>query len=284
MEDKFFNSSEVDRIIRNALSEDIRSGDITTSATTNSRTKAKAVITAKSKGILAGIHIAARTFTLVNDNISLFFPVEDGREVSRGDDILKISGSASSILKAERTALNILCRMSGIATITNIAVEAVKGTGAKVLDTRKTMPGLRVLDKYAVKTGGGTNHRYGLYDMFLIKDNHIAAAGGISNAVRKCIDFREKKGLDSIIIAEADTIEKAEDAVKAGADRILLDNMTPEKIKKAVNVLGGKVKLEVSGGVGLKNIRKYAETGVDYISMGMLTHSVPAVDFSLNFD
>jgi nicotinate-nucleotide pyrophosphorylase (carboxylating) len=284
MENKHYNISEVDRIIRNALKEDIRAGDITTRATVSSRTNTRAVITAKSKGILAGIRVAARTFILVNDKLSMFFPFEDGREVNRGDDVLKITGSASAILKAERTALNILCRMSGIATITNKAVESVKGTGANVLDTRKTMPGLRILDKYAVQAGGGTNHRFGLYDMFLIKDNHIAAAGGISNAVKKCIGYRTKKNLDLIIIAEADTLEKAKEAAEAGADRILLDNMSPEEIREAVKILKGKVKLEVSGGIDLDNIREYAETGVDYISMGMLTHSVPAVDFSLNFE
>ncbi len=282
--DRYFTNKEIDRIIRNALKEDIRSGDITTRATTNSRITVKATITAKSSGILAGIQIAARTFTLVNERITLYFPIKEGSKVKNGDDVLRITGSASSILRAERPALNILSRMSGVATITNKAVEKVRGTPAKVLDTRKTMPGMRILDKYAVRTGGGTNHRYGLYDMFLVKDNHIAAAGGIKEAVKKCIDYRKKKRLDRIIIAEADTIRKAEDAAKAGADRIMLDNMTVEQIKKAVDVLHGKVMLEVSGGINLKTIREYAETGVDFISMGMLTHSVPAVDFSLNFD
>ncbi|MFC1565091.1 carboxylating nicotinate-nucleotide diphosphorylase [candidate division KSB1 bacterium] len=284
MTDTYYNYSEIDPVIKNALKEDIRSGDITTAATVSPRTGANAVIIAKAKGILAGINVCARTFTLVNEKTSLFFPLEDGNEVTKGTEVLRISGQASSILKSERTALNILCRMSGIATMTREAVNLVKGTKAVILDTRKTMPGLRILDKYAVTAGGGTNHRFGLYDMFLIKDNHIAAAGGISNAVKRCIKYRAKKNLKSIIIAEADTLKKAADAAESGADRILLDNMNPEQIKEVVNKLGGKVKLEVSGGINLKNIRKYAETGVDHISMGMLTHSVPAVDFSLNFD
>jgi len=269
------------RIIKAALKEDIRTGDITTNAVIRPRQKASAVIIAKSGGILAGIHFCAQTFSIVNENISMSFPVEEGKSIKKGQRVLEIRGSAVAILKAERTALNLLGRMSGIAALTAKFVEKVKGTKVKVLDTRKTMPGLRLFDKYAVRVGGGYNHRYGLDDMFLIKENHAAAAGDIAAAVRKCLDYRKRYNMDAQIVAEASSLETAEKAADAGADRILLDNMTPDDVREIVQKLHGKVELEVSGGITLKNVRAYAETGVDYISIGMLTHSAPAVDFSL---
>ena len=268
-------------IIKAALNEDIRTGDITTDAVVSPRKKARAVIIAKSTGILAGIHFCAQTFSIVNNNISIFFPVEEGKSIKKGQRVLEIRGPAGAILKAERTALNLLGRMSGIAALTAKFVEKVKGTDTKILDTRKTMPVLRLFDKYAVRVGGGYNHRYGLDDMFLIKENHAAAAGDVAAAVRKCLDYRKRYNMDAQIVAEASSLETAERAAGAGADRILLDNMTPDEVREIVQKLHGKVELEVSGGITLKNVRAYAETGVDYISIGMLTHSAPAVDFTL---
>ncbi|MFC1513575.1 carboxylating nicotinate-nucleotide diphosphorylase [candidate division KSB1 bacterium] len=272
---------EAHKIIKNAVREDIRTGDITTTATTNPRQKAKAVITAKSPGVLAGILCCSYTFSMINSNISMFFPVEDGSRIKKGQHVLEIRGSAAAILKAERTALNLLGRISGIATLTAKFVNEVKGTKAIILDTRKTMPGLRLFDKYAVRAGGGQNHRYALDDMFLIKENHIAAAGGVRSAVESCINLRKSRKLDAKIVIEASDIKSARTAADAGAERILLDNMNPDQIREAVKAIGNKIELEVSGGITLKNIRSYAETGVDFISIGMLTHSVKAVDFSL---
>ncbi len=274
-------SDKADRIIMAALKEDIGTGDITSSATTNPRSKATGVIVAKSKGVLAGLYICARTFQLVNRNSKFELKANEGSKLNKGQEIIEISGSASAILKAERTALNLLGRISGIASLTHKAMDEIAGTEAVVLDTRKTMPGLRYFDKYGVKAGGGQNHRFGLYDMFLIKENHITAAGSVKNAVEKCKDYRKKKGLEVKIVTEAETLEEAIEAVRAGTDRILIDNMTPEKTSDVVSKLKGKVEFEVSGGINLDNIREYAETGVDYISMGMLTHSVPVIDYSL---
>ncbi|KPK90529.1 hypothetical protein AMJ80_08295 [bacterium SM23_31] len=269
------------RIIKAALKEDIRTGDITTNAVVSPRRKSYAFIISKSRGILAGIHFCAQTFSIVNENISISFPVEEGKSIKKGQRVLEIRGSTGTILKAERTALNLLGRMSGIATLTAKFVEKVKGTDTKILDTRKTMPGLRLFDKYAVRAGGGYNHRYGLDDMFLIKENHIAAAGDIAAAVQKCLDYRKRHNKDMQIVSEASSLEDSEKAAGAGADRILLDNMTPHEVHRIVKKLRGKVELEVSGGITLKNVRAYAETGVDYVSVGMLTHSASALDFSL---
>jgi len=268
-------------VIKAALKEDIRTGDITTRAVISPRTRSHAAVTAKSAGTLAGIYFCARTFTLLNRAMSFNFPVEEGSPFKKGQRVLEIRGSTAAILQGERTALNLLARMSGIATLTRTLVETVKGTGARILDTRKTMPGLRLLDKYAVRIGGGYNHRFALNDMFLIKENHISAAGSIEKAVTKCRDYRAKHGLDAIIVAEASTPADAKRAAAAGAGRILLDNMKPDEIRETVRVLGSRVELEVSGGITVRNIRRYAETGVDYISVGILTHSAPAADFSL---
>ncbi len=278
-----FEQQEMYRILKTALMEDIGSGDITTKATISQRATTHATITAKSSCVLAGIQVAASCFPLLNNNISISMSYEDGDHIGKGDIVLEIVGPTRAILQAERTALNLLGRMSGIATVTAQFVEKTSGTNAKVLDTRKTMPGLRLLDKYAVRAGGGYNHRVGLYDMFLIKENHITAAGGIPEAVERCKAFQKlHKTLESTtIIVEASTPEEAETACAAGAGRILLDNMKPAAIRAIVTKLQGKVKLEVSGGITLKNVCEYAETGVDYISIGMLTHSPPSADFSL---
>ena len=280
----FISSEELQqsrRIIRSALREDIRTGDITTYAAVSPRKKAHAVIQAKSSGILAGIHFSAQTFLILNKSMSMFFSIEEGFSIKTGQTVLEVRGPAGAILKAERTALNLLGRMSGIATITAKMVARVTGTKARILDTRKTMPGLRIFDKYAVRVGGGGNHRFGLDDMFLIKENHIAAAGSLSGAVSSCVSYRSRLKQKKPVVVESSSLEAAEEAVEAGADRVLLDNMTPVQVEEVASKLLGKIELEVSGGITLNNVREYAETGVDYISVGMLTHSVPAVDFTL---
>ena len=273
--------NEARRIIRTALKEDIRTGDITTAATISPRSKSHAVIIAKSPGVLAGTVFCGRVYTEVSAAVALHFPVEDGTAVEPGAVVLEIRGPSAAILKAERTSLNLLARMSGIATMTRHIVDRLRGTKAVLLDTRKTMPGLRLFDKYAVRAGGGTNHRYALDDMFLVKENHISAAGGITEAIERCQSYRKSRGLEARIVVEAATMDEARRALQCGADRILLDNMSPAQVGEAVKELGGKIDLEVSGGITLENIREYAETGVDYISTGVLTHSVKAMDFSL---
>jgi len=275
-------------LIKHALKEDIRSGDCTTAAIVPPQKTAYAVIMAKSPGVLAGIPFCAQTFAILSKRMSFYLPVEEGSQLEPEMCVLEIQGNACAILKGERTALNLLGRMSGIAAKTAQFVEAVKKTHVKILDTRKTAPGLRIFDKYAVRAGGGYNHRFGLDDMFLIKENHIAEAGDAAEAVRRCIAYRKKHTLNQPIIAEADTIETALKEVEAGADRILLDNMSPDSVRKAVKSiretakkLKRAVEIEVSGGISLENVRAYAKTGIDYISIGALTHSVTAVDFSL---
>lgn len=266
-------------ILKSALKEDIGSGDITTGSTVSQRQQLHAVIIAKSAGILAGLPFFSQTFSILSRKISIFLPVEEGSATKKGTTIMEIRGRAGAILKAERTALNLLGRMSGIATKTAQFVEKVTGTSVKILDTRKTVPGLRLFDKYAVRVGGGHNHRFGLYDMYLIKENHIAAAGGIKEAVGKCVSARGAG--KTLITVEVSSLSSAELATVSGADRILLDNMVPDKVETIVKKLKEMVELEVSGGITLTNVRRYADTGVDCISVGMLTHSVTAVDFSL---
>ena len=275
--------SEADRIIHNALKEDIRSGDITTNATTPKNAVSHAVIYARSSCILAGITISSRTFTLLDRKSALFFPVSDGSRIKRNQRVFEIHGNSSAILQGERTALNILCRMSGIATLTRKFVDRVEGTGAVILDTRKTMPGLRLFDKYAVRTGGGNNHRYALDDMFLIKENHSAEAGGIARAIKLCKAYKRQHGLRAKIVVEAGSRDEALEAADSGSNRILLDNLLPDEVKAIADILNERVKLEVSGGITLRNVRAFAETGIHYISIGRLTHSAPAADFSLLF-
>ena len=274
------------RIIKTALKEDIGSGDITTGAVISPRKQAIAAIIAKSPCVLAGIHIAGNCFAVLRSNIGVSIHHEDGEYIGKGETVLEIAGSARALLQAERTALNFLGRMSGIATLTARFTDAVKGTKAKILDTRKTAPGLRLFDKYAVRAGGGANHRRDLHEMFFIKENHIAAAGDIATAVLHCKQFLKQfnNGEQKTIVVEATTTEEAAEAYNAGAERVLLDNMSPSRVEDIVKKFGGKIELEVSGGITLKNIRRFAETGVDYISVGMLTHSAPSADFSLLFE
>ncbi len=273
----------IDRIIQNALEEDIGSGDITTSSLIPEGSVSSASLTAKSGFILAGIPFAKRTFELVDRSLKFRALIKDGSRVKAGTVLATIKGSTSSLLTAERTALNILQRLSGIATLTNEYVTAVKGLNSRIADTRKTAPGLRLFDKYAVKTGNGTNHRFGLFDGVLIKDNHISAAGGVAKAVKLA---RGKAHHLLKIEVEVKNLKEVREAVLAGADIIMLDNMQPDRIKRSVDTIRkstASIIIEASGNVSLKNVRTIAETGVDLISIGALTHSAPAADISMKF-
>lgn len=268
----------IDKIIKEALMEDINYMDITTDNLIDSNQHSTAHLIAKDKGILCGIDIALRVFEILDDSFRLEVLLKDGDAVKKGDIIAKITGPTRSILKGERTALNLLQHLSGISTATYNAVQTVKGTKAAITDTRKTLPGLRALQKYAVATGGGQNHRFNLSDCAMIKDNHIEACGSITNAVNT---LRSKIGHTVKIEVEAATLSEVEEALKCGADIIMLDNMDCETMKQAVELVDGKVPLEASGGITRETLRAIAETGVDIISMGALTHSVKALDISL---
>lgn len=269
---------QISNIIKAALNEDIGTGDITTQATVNRKKKGRAQAIAKDDFVIAGMDIFIETFQFLDRNIKVKKLMDNGCRAKKGDVIAEVSGSLSNILQAERVALNIFQRMSGIATLTAKYVEAVRGTKAKILDTRKTMPGLRILDKMAVRIGGGCNHRTGLYDGVLIKDNHIEAAGGITAAVKA-----QKKSLPRTLKIEVETknIQEVKEALKCGVDIIMLDNMSVPAMKKAVNLVNGRALLEASGNVSLQKISEIAATGVDLISIGELTHSVRAADISL---
>ena len=269
----------LDRLIHRALEEDAGTGDVTTRACLSGRERGLAEVTAKEEMVVAGLSVFHRVFTLVDSDLEHRARVTEGERAAPGQVVSAIRGNASSILLAERTALNVFQRMCGIATETRRYVERVRGTGARVLDTRKTVPGFRELDKYAVRVGGCTNHRFGLSGGVLIKDNHIRAAGGITKAVRRCAEqlshvFR--------IEVETRTLEEVREALDAGASIIMLDNMPPAMMREAVALVNGRALLEASGGIGLDNVRDVAETGVDFISVGALTHSVKAADISLN--
>jgi nicotinate-nucleotide pyrophosphorylase (carboxylating) len=268
----------IDRIIENALLEDIHTGDITTMAVVPEKRSATARLIAKESMVLAGIEVAARVFALVDPEVLFTARLADGALVTAGDVIADISGDAASLLQAERVALNLLQRMCGIATLTARYKQAVAGTGAKVVDTRKTTPGLRQLEKYAVRIGGGSNHRSGLYDAVLIKENHIAAAGGISIAVERARAFVPHT---MKIEVETETLDQVAEALAAGADIIMLDNMDLETMRRAVALIGERSLTEASGGVSLETITEIAATGVDIISVGALTHSARAMDISM---
>jgi nicotinate-nucleotide pyrophosphorylase (carboxylating) len=269
------------KLINNALKEDVKSGDITTKATIGKSKKAVGKFLIKADGVIAGLEIAKTVFKSVDSKIKFEIKTKDGSIVKYGDVAAIVSGKSQSLLIAERTALNFLQRMSGIATASNIYSEKVKHTKAKVIDTRKTVPGLRMLDKMAVKLGGCENHRIGLYDMFLIKDNHIEVAGSITKAVEACVKCQKKHRTKFKIEVETKNFKEVEEALSTKADIIMLDNFEIDEIKKAVQLINGKCKVEASGGVNLETIEEIAETGVDYISVGALTHSVKALDISL---
>jgi nicotinate-nucleotide pyrophosphorylase (carboxylating) len=270
----------VDSIIRNALQEDIGTGDVTTLATIEPGIMARAELVAKEDFVLAGIDVARRVFQTLDATVAFERLNGDGLSVRRGEVLAWLKGEASVLLQGERVALNLLQRMSGIATLTARFVREVEGTGATIVDTRKTMPGLRVLDKYAVRMGGGHNHRTSLYDGVLIKENHVAAAGGITTAVSRA---RERVPHTLKIEVETRDLEEVAEAVAAGADIILLDNMDNATLRQAVELVAGRARTEASGGVNLETVRAIAETGVDLISVGALTHSVRAVDISMLF-
>lgn len=271
----------ISKLISSALSEDIKNGDITTKATISKSKKAVGNFLVKADGIIAGLEIAKLVFKQVDPKIKFEIKINDGSKVKYGDIAAIVSGKAQSLLTAERTALNFLQRMSGIATSANLYSEKIKHTKAKIIDTRKTVPGLRTLDKLAVKLGGCANHRIGLYDMFLIKDNHIEVAGSITSAVDACVKYNKKHNKKFKIEVETKNLKEVKEALTTKADIIMLDNFEIEEMKKAVELIDGKCKVEASGGVNLETVKAIAETGVDYISVGALTHSVKVLDISL---
>lgn len=267
----------IDPLIEAGLKEDINSGDITTNLLIAADTQTTAIMVAKAEGIIAGLQVAELVFKKLDPKISFQTVISDGQSVKPGDLICTIKGAYRALLTGERLALNFLQRMSGIATETAKYVKAVENTKTQILDTRKTVPGLRLLDKYAVKAGGGTNHRIGLYDMVMIKDNHISVAGSITNAVNA---IRPNIASNIKIEVETTTIEEVSEALNARADIIMLDNMDNETMTKAVQLIGGRAKVEASGNMNLQRVREVAATGVDFISIGALTHSVYALDIS----
>ena len=273
-----YDRASIRKLICNALEEDIGAADVTSNAILTGEENGAARAIAKSGLVVAGGDVFRETFRQVDPNLIITILAAEGQEVGTGTLLAEISGSLKSILMAERTALNLLQRMCGIATATRAFVRAVAGTEARILDTRKTAPGLRFLDKYAVRIGGGQNHRFALYDGVLIKDNHIAAAGGITKAVR-----RARRGIAHTLKIEVEVrnLDELEEALAAGADAIMLDNMNTGDMKTAVAVTAGRVPLEASGNITLDNIRAIAATGVNFISVGALTHSVHAADISL---
>jgi len=282
---EYIDDEKISAIVHRALAEDIGSGDVTSQWILPPEMGVRGCFLAKAQGVLAGLEVVRQVFQQVDERIAFQARLKDGDALSKGDIVATVEGPAASILTAERTALNFLQRMSGIATLTRRYVEAVAGTKAAllchravILDTRKTAPGLRLLDKWAVRLGGGQNHRLGLYDMVLIKDNHIAAAGSITQAVER-VRRRNRQGL--AIEVEVKSLAELEEALALNVDCIMLDNMELDKMRRAVEMTAGRVPLEASGNVTLENVAAIAATGVDYISVGALTHSVQALDISL---
>ncbi|MBS5080920.1 MAG: carboxylating nicotinate-nucleotide diphosphorylase [Clostridiales bacterium] len=267
-----------DNLIMQALREDITSEDITTNAVMREGKPGKADLICKQNGVIAGLDVFARVFSLLDDGVKVEKFFEDGDKVKNGDLLAVVTGDIRVLLSGERTALNYLQRMSGIATYTRNVADLLKGSKTKLLDTRKTTPNMRVFEKYAVKVGGGYNHRYNLSDGILIKDNHIGAAGGVKEAIQMA---KEYAPFVRKIEVEVENLEMLEEALEAGADIIMLDNMTPETMKKAVEMVGGRAETECSGNVTKENIKSIIDVGVDYVSSGALTHSAPILDVSL---
>ena len=274
------NIDKVKNIIKNALYEDIFTGDITTDNLIDEKNMKTAVITAKENGILCGIDIAIMSFNMLNSTLVFEILKQDGQKVLKGEDVLIIKGSTKDILKAERVALNFLQRMSGIASKTRKYVEELNDDSIKLVDTRKTTPNLRILEKYAVKIGGAKNHRFGLYDLVMIKDNHIKASGGIKNAVEKI-----KNNLSHAHKIEVETtcIKEVKEAIESNVDIIMLDNMDNEMIKEAIKIIDKKAIIEVSGGIDFERLKYLKNLDIDVISLGTLTHSIKSLDLSLNF-
>ena len=273
---------QLSSFVRSALEEDQAFNDVTTIATVLSSRRARAALVARQAGVISGVPLALEAFRLLDPKISMRVDAEDGARVEKGGTVIYISGHARALLSAERTALNFMQRMSGIATLTSKFVDAVKGTKARILDTRKTTPGWRRLEKYAVRSGGGVNHRLDLARAVLIKDNHLKAVDGdVGVAVRRT---REIAPPGAKVEVECDTLEQVRAAIEAGADEVLVDNMPLDAIREAVEMAQGKATVEASGGVTIDNVRAIAETGVDFISVGALTHSPPAMNLALDFD
>ena len=273
---------ELALIIKNGFREDVGEGDHTSLSCIPSNAHGKANLLVKDSGIIAGVTFAKKAFTYFDEDLQVESFVDDGSEVSYGDVVFQVSGKSQSILKAERFVLNVMQRMSAIATKTNFFVNLLKGTKTQILDTRKTTPGIRALEKWAVNIGGGVNHRFALYDMVMIKDNHIDFAGGISEAITKTKQYLSDNKLNLKIIVEARSLKEIEEILQnEGVYRILIDNFSFEDTRKAVALINGKCFTESSGGINEDTIRKYAECGVDYISSGALTHSVYNMDLSL---
>lgn len=273
---------EIHLIIQNAIREDVGDGDHSSLACIPKTANGKAKLLVKDEGIIAGIDFSKRVFNYVDDRLEMEILIKDGAPVKHGDIAFYVSGSSQSILKAERLVLNAMQRMSAIATKTNSFVTLLEGTGTKILDTRKTTPGIRALEKWAVRIGGGENHRFALYDMIMLKDNHIDFAGGITKAIEKTRNYLEDTNRDLKIIVEARNLDEIKEILKSeGVYRILIDNFNYEDTRSAVELIGNKCLTESSGGINEKTIRNYAECGVDYISSGALTHSVYNMDLSL---
>lgn len=267
----------INTLIETGFKEDVNTGDITTDLLIPEDYQTEAYMIAKSDGVIAGMIVVEMVFKKLDPNFEFKCLVNEGSKIEKGQIICTMKGTYRAILTGERLALNFLQRMSGIATSTAKFVDAVKDYNTQILDTRKTAPGLRLLDKYAVKTGGGTNHRIGLYDMVMIKDNHISVAGSITNAVKA---IRPKISSDIKIEVETTTLDEVKEAIESGADIIMLDNMDISTMKEAVNIIKGKAKVEASGNMTIERVREVASTGVDFISIGSLTHSVTALDIS----
>jgi nicotinate-nucleotide pyrophosphorylase (carboxylating) len=266
----------VERAVYAALAEDVGGGDVTTEATVDEDAVAAATLVIREPAVVCGLRTAEAVFRALEEDVEFELLVEEGASLAEGGDVARVSGSARAILTGERTALNFLGRLSGIATLARRYVDAVAGTGVVILDTRKTTPGLRALEKHAVATGGGRNHRFGLDEGVLVKDNHLRAAGSIAEAVA-----RLRAATDLSIEVECDTLDQVGEAIAAGADALLLDNMSLDELRAAVELVGGRARLEASGGVALDTVRAIAETGVDEISIGALTHSARSLDVSL---
>lgn len=273
---------EIDLIIENGIREDVGDGDHSSLACIPESATGKAKLLVKDEGVLAGVEFAKQVFNRIDPGLKVEVLMEDGSKIKRRDIVLYVEGSSQSILKAERLVLNAMQRMSAIATKTNTFAQTLEGTKTKILDTRKTTPGIRALEKWAVKIGGGENHRFALYDMIMLKDNHIDFAGGVKTAIQKTHSYLRENNLDLKIIVEARNLNEIRNILEVGGiHRILIDNFNFEDTKKAVQLIGGKYQTESSGGITLETARKYAECGVDFISSGALTHSVYNLDLSL---
>jgi nicotinate-nucleotide pyrophosphorylase (carboxylating) len=270
-----------ERLIDLSFAEDIGDGDHTTLCCIPEDAMGKSRLIIKEDGILAGVEVAKKVFARFDPDMQVEVLIGDGAKVKKGDIAMVVTGRIRSLLQTERLMLNIMQRMSGIATMTNRYVERLKGTHTRVLDTRKTTPGMRMLEKQAVKIGGGVNHRIGLFDMILLKDNHVDFSGGIANAINRCHDYLKKRGLDLKIEIEVRSFDEIRQVMEVGGvDRIMLDNFSVEDTRKAVEMIAGKYETESSGGITFDTIRDYAECGVDFISVGALTHSVKGLDMS----